>query len=84
MTENDAIAFEKDVANDTNLYCILEDDNNNVVHQPPTKLKNPRLFKPFEMFVRMYGLPAYNAVSYTHLDVYKRQIQKHKIRPPAL
>ncbi|MCR1840260.1 V-type ATP synthase subunit I [Murimonas intestini] len=65
MTENDAIAFEKDVANDTNLYCILEDDNNNVVHQPPTKLKNPRLFKPFEMFVRMYGLPAYNEIDPT-------------------
>ena len=65
MTENDAIAFEKDVANDTNLYCILEDDNNNVVHQPPTKLKNPKLFKPFEMFVRMYGLPAYNEIDPT-------------------
>lgn len=28
-------------------------------HSPPVKLKNNRLFKPFEMFVDMYGLPSY-------------------------
>ena len=27
---------------------------------PPTKLKNHKLFKPFETIVELYGLPAYN------------------------
>lgn len=29
-------------------------------HSPPVQLKNKRLFKPFEMFVDMYGLPSYD------------------------
>lgn len=32
---------------------------------PPTKVKNPKIFKPFEMFVEMYGLPAYNEMDPT-------------------
>ena len=32
---------------------------------PPTKLKNKKLFRPFEMFVEMYGLPAYGSVDIT-------------------
>ena len=32
---------------------------------PPTRLKNPALFKPFEMFVEMYGLPAYQEMDPT-------------------
>ena len=31
----------------------------------PPKLKNPKLFKPFEMYVKMYGLPAYNEMDPT-------------------
>lgn len=65
MSEEDAAAFQKDIANDTNLYCIVEDDNSNVLNPPPTKIRNPRLFRPFEMFVRMYGLPAYNELDPT-------------------
>ncbi len=57
MSEADARAFEQDISNDSNLYCIIEDDHNNLLNPPPTKLKNPRLIRPFEMFVRMYGLP---------------------------
>ena len=33
--------------------------------KPPTKLENPKLFKPFEMFVQMYGLPAHNEMDPT-------------------
>jgi len=65
MTEKDAKKFEIDISNDPNLYCIIEDDHNNVISMPPTRLKNPRIFKPFEMFVRMYGLPAYNEIDPT-------------------
>lgn len=34
---------------------------------PPTKLKNLRIFKPFEFFVDMYGLPSYDEVDPTPL-----------------
>ena len=60
MTESDAKKFEKEIENDPDIFCIVEDDHNNIFSTPPTKLKNPKLFKPFEMFIKMYGLPAYN------------------------
>ncbi len=65
MTEKDAVAFQKDIENDANLYCIIEDDENNILNQPPTKLKNPKIFRPFEMFVKMYGLPGYTEMDPT-------------------
>ena len=65
MAESDAEAFAQDIAEDKDLYCIIEDNNNNLISKPPTKLKNPGIFKPFEMFVRMYGLPAYNEIDPT-------------------
>ncbi len=45
------------------------------ITSPPTKLKNPKFLKPFEMFTKMYGLPAHNemdptlfiAISYTFI-----------------
>lgn len=60
MTSKDARLLEKDLENDDNLFCIMEDDQHNVISKTPTKLNNPKFLKPFEMFVRMYGLPAYN------------------------
>ncbi|MDD6175754.1 MAG: V-type ATPase 116kDa subunit family protein [Firmicutes bacterium] len=36
-------------------------------NSPPVKLKNPKLFKPFEFFVNLYGLPSYNEVDPTPL-----------------
>ena len=87
----------KEIENDSKLFCVVEDDNNKINCKPPTKLKNPKIFKPFEMYIKMYGLPDYHEldptifvaltysfifgvmfgdvgpVSYTHLDVYKRQ-----------
>lgn len=38
-------------------------DNPNV--KTPTKLKNNWLFKPFETFIKMYGVPLYNEVDPT-------------------
>lgn len=37
MSEKDADSFQKDIENDTNLFCFIEDDANNVLRQPPTK-----------------------------------------------
>ena len=65
MTEKDIAAFSEEVKNDSNLYCFIESDQENFSLHPPTKLKNPKIFKPFELFVRMYGLPAYNEIDPT-------------------
>ena len=67
MSEKDAASFQKDIENDTNLFCFIEDDANNVLRQPPTKLKNNFLFRPFEPIVTMYGLPSYNEIDPTPL-----------------
>ncbi|MBE5039433.1 hypothetical protein INF28_03015 [Oscillospiraceae bacterium DSM 107454] len=47
--------------------CSLIVDEPEAVHHitPPTKLKNWRIFKPFEEFVRMYGVPNYNEMDPT-------------------
>lgn len=60
MTEKEAISFESDIENDPNVICIFEEPSIHHNQKPPTKLKNPSIFKPFEMYIRMYGLPAYN------------------------
>lgn len=65
MSEKDAAAFQKDIEDDAKLFCIIEDDQNNIQFHPPTKLRNPKVFKPFEMYVKMYGLPAYNEMDPT-------------------
>lgn len=60
MSEKDAELLQKDIEHDDNIFVIIEDDDSNISNKPPTKLNNPKLFKPFESFIRMYGLPAYN------------------------
>lgn len=65
MPQDQAKAFEREMAKDENLYCILEENAPPGMGQPPTKLKNPPLFQPFELFIRMYGLPAYTEIDPT-------------------
>ena len=60
MTTKEAKKLHRETDNDVNVVCIVSDDVDDHKTKPPTKLKNFRLIKPFEMFVRMYGLPAYN------------------------
>lgn len=67
MSNQDAAAFQKEIATDEKTFCIVEDDHHNILSSPPTKLRNPKLFKPFEMFLQMYGLPAYNEIDPTIL-----------------
>lgn len=67
MAEKDAEKLQREMENDTMAFCIVEDNHDNITSRPPTKLKNPGLFKPFEMFVDMYGLPAYNELDPTIL-----------------
>ena len=70
MTEADTRAFQADIASDERIFCLVDGEDTNTPehdpsHQPPTKLKNPKLFKPFEMYVKMYGLPAYGEMDPT-------------------
>lgn len=65
MTLSDANAFLKEIESDPNVYCISEDVQTDIGTKPPTKLKNPKIFKPFEMFIRMYGVPSYNEIDPT-------------------
>lgn len=65
MSEKDAAAFKEETESDENVYCVTEDVDRSVDSPPPTKLKNSRLVRPFEMFTRMYGLPAYNELDPT-------------------
>lgn len=65
MTEKDALAFQNDIKNDEKIFCLIDDQQLPARQKAPTKLKNPKLFKPFEMYVKMYGLPAYNEMDPT-------------------
>lgn len=60
MTTKEAKKLHRETDNDVNVVCIVSDDVDDHKTKPPTKLKNFRFIKPFEMFVRMYGLPSYN------------------------
>ena len=47
MSVTDATAFQKEIADDQNLYCFVETDPYSTAHgEPPTKLKNPKIFRP--------------------------------------
>lgn len=60
MTSKEAKKLQKETDDDVDVVCIVSDDVTDHKTTPPTKLKNNRFIRPFEMFVRMYGLPAYN------------------------
>ena len=65
MSEEDVNKLLKETANDNRVFIMVEEDREKFFGEPPTKLKNPKLFKPFEMFIRMYGLPAHNEMDPT-------------------
>jgi putative V-type sodium ATPase, I subunit len=67
LREKDALALSKAMEKDESAFCILEKDHSNLLSSPPTKLKNNALFRPFEMFVKMYGLPDYKELDPTVL-----------------
>ena len=65
MPEKQADAFQKEIEDDEKTFVVVEDDHDNIFSTPPTKLKNPKVFRPFEMYVKMYGLTAYNELDPT-------------------
>lgn len=67
MAEDDIQKFQQETKDDSNIFIMVEDDKESYFGAPPTKLKNPKLFKPFEMYVQMYGLPAHDEMDPTIL-----------------
>ena len=41
MSETDAKKFQKEIESDADTFCIMEDNHNNIMSTPPTKMKNP-------------------------------------------
>ena len=48
---------------DVEIVVMPSDGDSRII--PPTKLKNKKIFKPFEMFTEMYGLPKSNQIDPT-------------------
>lgn len=69
MSEKDAKALDKDMAKDDSILLFYSEDAENMknIITPPTKLKNNIISRPFEMFVKMYGLPGYTEIDPTPL-----------------
>lgn len=65
MAKDDVKKFMAEAEQDDKVFVVVEDDHDSYFGEPPTKLENPKLFKPFEMFVGMYGLPAHNEMDPT-------------------
>lgn len=65
MGEADVEAFVKEAEKDDKVFIVVEEDHAKFFGEPPTKLKNPKFFKPFEMFIRMYGLPSHDELDPT-------------------
>lgn len=65
MAESDARKLSNELENDETVTLIVEDNNDAIVSKPPVKLRNFRLFRPFEFFVKMYGLPSYDELDPT-------------------
>ncbi len=65
MGEEDAERFIQEAENDKKVFVMVEENRSRFFGDPPTKLQNPKFFKPFEMFVRMYGLPAHDEMDPT-------------------
>lgn len=65
MGEEDVEKLLEESKADDKIFIVIEEDREKFFGEPPTKLKNPKIFKPFEMFTRMYGLPAHDEMDPT-------------------
>ena len=65
MPEEEASRFIEEIKDDEKVFCFVEDDIKKLGTKPPTRLIHKGILKPFEMFTRMYGLPAYNEMDPT-------------------
>ena len=61
---HDSKAFEKKAEAIPHVE-VEENDPDKSSKTPPVKLRNPLIFKPYEFFVDMYGLPSYSDIDVT-------------------
>ncbi len=61
---NQLEAFKRDIEKIESVALILDDAELNDL-KPPTKLSNPKFFRPFEALVNMYGVPSYGELDPT-------------------
>lgn len=60
MAADDTDALRRELDGEPDTFFVIEDRKEHITGTPPTKLKNIPLLRPFEMFVKMYGLPSYD------------------------
>lgn len=65
VPEKEAEAFKKSFDDLPGVTATIKPCESDTRFEPPTKLKNTRFFQPFEMFVDMFGLPAYTDIDPT-------------------
>lgn len=65
IADSELREFTEEVDKIPQVTCLVEEDDTIRASKPPTKLKNPKFFRPFEGLVKMYGTPSYNEVDPT-------------------
>lgn len=65
VTNKDINTLSKDTEKDPNVILIIGTTHKEVGITPPTKLNNNKYIKPFEFFVKIYGIPNYNEIDPT-------------------
>ena len=65
ITDSELDGFIREVDKIPQVTCLVEEDDTIRASMPPTKLKNPKFFRPFESLIKMYGTPSYNEVDPT-------------------
>jgi len=65
MESGETEELVKRVEKDMYIVAITEEPGIVPQTKPPTLMRNPKIFRPFESFVKMYGLPSYNEIDPT-------------------
>ena len=65
MKKEEAEKLAKEAERDRRCTVIIEEEDASRSSTPPTALKNKKLFKPFEMYLGLYGLPSYGEMDPT-------------------
>lgn len=65
VPESDYAHFEEIIAELTAVHIKAADENQELPVEPPVRLKNPRVSRPFQMFTEMYGMPGYHEIDPT-------------------
>ncbi len=67
VSEQDLKSIETSLDKEPQVMVVEEDPEIVNRSTPPIKLKNGRFFRPFEMFIKMYGLPSYHEIDPTKI-----------------